>query len=100
MKSIISERDAPLRTTSRSECSTVEKRHVRIWPSAVSLMREQAPQKGSDTGAIIPISPVRRLQIDSAQRSQTLVELLREPRDIARLCVPESRAQSQRLRAT
>jgi len=48
---------APVRITSRNECSTVEKRQVRIWPSAVSRMREQAPQKGSVTGAMMPISP-------------------------------------------
>src|SRR5918995_216661 len=57
MKSIISAREAPRRTTSRSECSTVENRQVRIWPSAVRRIREQAPQNGSVTGAIIPISP-------------------------------------------
>ena len=37
--------------------STVEKRQVLICPSAVRRIREQAPQKGSVTGAIIPISP-------------------------------------------
>ena len=50
-------REAPCADTSRRECSTVENRQVRIWPSAVSRMREQAPQKGSVTGAMMPISP-------------------------------------------
>src|SRR6266850_2310843 len=54
---MISARLAPSRTTSRNECSTVEKRQVRIWPSAVRRMREQAPQKASVTGAMMPISP-------------------------------------------
>src|SRR4249920_1299981 len=57
MKSMISDLLEPSRSTSRSECSTWENRQVRIWPSAVSRIREQAPQKGAVTGAIIPISP-------------------------------------------
>ncbi|HLA95184.1 MAG TPA: hypothetical protein VK612_05640, partial [Pyrinomonadaceae bacterium] len=57
MKSTISSRLAPLRVMSRRLCSVVEKRQVRIWPSAVSLIREQAPQNISVTGEISPISP-------------------------------------------
>ena len=70
---MISAREAPSRTTSRSECSTVEKRQVRIWPSAVNRMREQAPQKASVTGAMMPISP----GAPSAKRKR---EAVSEPR--------------------
>ena len=35
----------------------MEKRQVLICPSAVRRMREHAPQKGSLTGAMMPISP-------------------------------------------
>ena len=35
----------------------VEKRQVRIWPSAVRRMREHWPQNISVTGAMMPISP-------------------------------------------
>src|SRR5688500_4310580 len=57
MNLTISSREAPLRRMPRRSYSVVENRHVRIWPSAVRRMREQAPQNISVTGAMMPISP-------------------------------------------
>ena len=48
---------APLRTRCRTSCSRSEKRQVRIFPSAVKRRRLHWPQKGIETGAMMPNSP-------------------------------------------
>ena len=48
---------APRRICACRSWSHTENRQVRILPSLVMRMRLQCPQKGCDTGAMIPISP-------------------------------------------
>jgi len=49
---------APPRIIPRTSVSVWEKRHVRILPSAVMRIRSQAKQKGSETLAMTPMSPL------------------------------------------
>ena len=49
---------APSRIWACRSWSQTENRQVRILPSEVMRMRLQCPQKGCDTGAMIPISPM------------------------------------------
>ena len=60
---------APSRSGSRRSVSCMLNRHVRSLPSAVSRMRLQSPQNGSDTGLMKPISP-----LPSANRYTRAVE--------------------------
>src|SRR6266536_2983210 len=57
MKSAICESEEPSRRRALRSHSRLEKRQVRSWPSAVSRIRSQLEQKGSETGLTNPISP-------------------------------------------
>ena len=48
---------APRRIWACRSWSQTENRQVRILPSLVMRMRLQCPQKGCETGAMMPISP-------------------------------------------
>src|SRR5215207_4285910 len=60
---------APARRGVRRSHSSIEKRQVRSWPSAVRRMRLQVAQNGSLTGLMKPISPT-----PSANRNRCEVE--------------------------
>ena len=58
MNSANSSSEAPRRIWPCRSWSQTENRQVRILPSEVMRMRLQCPQKGCDTGAMMPISPM------------------------------------------
>ena len=57
IKSASSSSLAPACIRAARSCSRTENRQVRILPSEVTRTRLQCPQKGCDTGAMMPISP-------------------------------------------
>ena len=50
--------EAPARSGARRSVSLSENRQVRSLPSAVSRIRSQSPQNGSETGLMNPIRPL------------------------------------------